>query len=169
MSESRSRSWWKKWGLVIVVVIFAAAWLGLASALRNREMRLRLVCASRLKGFGTVAKIHANESVQQPAPSLDDVVQGLIQLGYLSPEQTVCPRSKKPYVLNPLPAATSGLAEPAGLDSRYVIAYEPLSYHGGEGANVLYADGHASFERAASFHKLIDEGWINTNGCVRAR
>jgi prepilin-type processing-associated H-X9-DG protein len=167
--ESQPRSRWTKWGAVIVVMILAGAWIGLRFALQARELRLRLICASNLEGMTTAARMYANDPVLLRATSLDETVRRLIQLGYLRPEQTICPRSKKPYVFNPAATATVGSDQSAEPDGRRVIAYEPLSYHGGKGANVLYADGHCSFERPAAFEKLVDGGWINTNGCVRAR
>jgi prepilin-type processing-associated H-X9-DG protein len=150
-------------------MIFAGAWLGLRVAFQAREADLRLICASNLKGMATAIKVYANDPVLLRAATTDEALERLMKLGYVRAEQTVCPRSRKPYIFNPAATATLGLGESAASDGQHVIAYEPLSYHGGRGANVLYADGHASFERPAAFQKLIDDGWINTNGCVRPR
>ena len=50
-----------------------------------------------------------------------------------------CPRSGRSYVLEP--ERPEGLAPPIA----WVVAYEPLSNHGGEGGAVLLSDGHVEW------------------------
>ena len=38
--------------------------------------------------------------------------------------------------------------------SNAVIAYEPLEAHGGDGMNVVYADGHVTFETKTSAQQI---------------
>jgi len=58
------------------------------------------------------------------------------------------PNSSSNYIYIPLP-------ENEVIDNRMIIAYEPLSNHNGEGANVLFADGHSQFVSATRFNDLI--------------
>ncbi|MCP4245426.1 MAG: hypothetical protein GY778_00100 [bacterium] len=78
-------------------------------------------------------------------------MQALVRAGYLNRKQLTCPGGG-PFVF--VPAAYE--APPDGqVNPRTVIAYEPLSNHGGEGGNILFADGHVEFVRAQACKALI--------------
>gem|GEM_PF-1460475 len=48
-----------------------------------------------------------------------------------------------------------GPVKRSGGDAKQVALYEPLSNHDGEGANVLFADGHAEFVKPGRYQELI--------------
>ena len=118
----------------------------LPSLSRARELSKRLVCASNLKGIGTILLIYENDHPGQGAPTLDD----LVAQGDLVPDQLVCPSSglnTTNYVIVP-GAVGSG-------DRNAIMAYEPKSNHGDEGGNILFADGHVTFVRVPEYDELI--------------
>lgn len=140
--------------LCIVVVATLALWVGLHGArrvheLQFRELQRRLICASYLKGIGTSAKIYANIW-----DGTTPIIDWLVKTGDIDAKSTKCPGTDSPnYVVDiaTLVSAKDGRA----LDNRMVIAYEPKSNHGGEGGNVLYADGHVEFVRVPAYDELV--------------
>ncbi|GJM25234.1 MAG: hypothetical protein DHS20C16_16490 [Phycisphaerae bacterium] len=113
---------------------------------RNRDLRQRLVCGTRIKTVGTAVKIYAGT----PELECGEAIKFLVAQGELKPENTICPASGKPFLFAPIPAAKL-----MGLSPRDVVAYEPLSYHKGHGGNILYGDGHASFAKPDRYQEAI--------------
>jgi prepilin-type processing-associated H-X9-DG protein len=135
--------------LCILVVTGLVLWVGLHGAIRARELQRRLVCASNLKGIATSSKIYG--------PGWDGTgsfFEWLVATGQVDRRSLICPSSGLPtsnYIV--VPVVPPPLDGP--IDDRAVIAYEPKSNHGGEGGNVVFADGHASFIRVPEFDELV--------------
>ena len=115
--------------LCIVVIAGLALWVGLHGAIRARELQRRMVCIDNLKRMATPA----------------------VATGKIDPRSLICPSSGSlisNYVFVPL-------REGVLPDNRAVIAYEPKSNHGGEGGNVVFADGHAEFVSVPAYDELV--------------
>ncbi len=132
---------------LLILIPLGVAVLTLAFVVkRNLEMRERLLCGIRMKSLGTAVKIYAEDNHVEP----NEVVQILIDHGDWKAEDSLCPTSGQPILLAAISAARL-----ADVSPRDVIAYEPLSYHDGKGANILYGDGHASFESPDAYREVI--------------
>ncbi len=146
MSGAPTRKWLSRGRLAILVLAVFIAVILATQIKHHNELRLRLICGTRIKSLGTAAKIYAADN----GGDLAGAVQSLIDRGEWSPGMAVCPVSGKPFLFAPL--STNGLASILPGD---VVVYEPLSYHHGEGANMLFGDGHASFIRADRYADLV--------------
>jgi len=131
--------------LLAVVVLY----VGIHGALRGWELQRRLICASNLKGLGTSSKIYSTSAWDGQTPIID----WLAQTGQITAHQTKCPGASSPNYILVIPSAA---IRAGGIDNRTVIAYEPKENHGGEGGNILFADGHASFVRVPGYDELIE-------------
>jgi prepilin-type processing-associated H-X9-DG protein len=135
--------------LLTVVMIPLMVAILLPSLARAREITKRAVDASNLRGIGQAVLVYANDNQDMFPLSL----QVLIDDRLIVPKQLVNP--------------SSGHAPPTcdyyyvtGLTSEdrpdWIIAYSDPQYHAGEGANILYLDGHVSFEKEPTFTQQID-------------
>lgn len=121
----------------------------LPSLSRARELSKRLVCAANMTSIGNAVATYSNNFPGQGSPTLN----ALVQRGDITQQVTVCPSSSAAtsnYVLLPIPAGQTA-------SGQTVLAYEPLSNHAGEGGNVLFLDGHVSFERVESYRRLMQQ------------
>jgi len=150
-------------GWLTVLLTFGAAVLvvGLLLALllpplnRAREQSRRAACAVNMRQIGQAMMIYASANNGHFPDHLDRV------LAYVGPAALVCPSTDHTPVQGPTPAAqAASLATPGHVSYVYVgetyttaalvnasttiVLYEPLSDHG-DGANVLYADGHVAY------------------------
>jgi prepilin-type processing-associated H-X9-DG protein len=134
--------------MIIAVAVLAVVGLGILiiTVRRNLDLRQRLICGTRIKSVGTAFKIYAGEHGLESA----DAIRFLVAQGALKAEDTICPASGKPFLLAPISPARFEDVSPQD-----VIAYEPLAYHGGTGANILFGDGHASFTKPDQYQEAI--------------
>jgi len=135
--------------ICLLAVTGLALWVGLHGAIRARELQRRLVCVANIKGIGTSAMIYATEW-----DGTTPIADWLVKTALIGPKSAKCPCADHPnYVVVTAALDTPNADRP--LDNRMVIAYEPKSNHGGEGGNVLFGDGHASFVRVPAYDELV--------------
>lgn len=132
--------------IVILVACVMGVGVLVPLVLRGRELSKQLVCARNIR---TSAKIRGGDHAGGGVRALDQLVAS----GKIPKEAMVCPSSgldRCNYVLVPAPAAGQAI------DHRAVVMYEPKSNHG-DGGNILFADGHASFIRGKRYDLLVRE------------
>jgi len=131
------------------------------------EIPPRLTCASNLRQIGQGVQMYANENHGVYPPD----VATLLLTQDLTSEAFICGATHDTRANGPTTQAiaadlTAGghlsyvycgkglnLESPAAA----VVAYEPMTNHGGAGTNVLYADGHVDWLDAKQARTLINE------------
>jgi prepilin-type processing-associated H-X9-DG protein len=124
-------------------------------------------CPSNLRRIGQALVIHANEHGGVFPATLDAVFGE----EYLTPDVFVCPVAGDTPAVGSTPAQVraqftagghisyvyvgAGLTTANGSD--YVVAYDRPQNHGGDGANVLLADGHVDWFAMPAFQRVLDE------------
>jgi prepilin-type processing-associated H-X9-DG protein len=131
-------------------VVGVLAWLVLTPRLHGtREMMPRAQCASNLRGIGQGLKAYAADNGDAFPPSLET----LIHEGLCARLQFVSPLSKHKE-----PACdyyyVTGLTNNDPDD--WILAYADQAYINGQGANLLYLDGHVDFVREPGFTQELD-------------
>ncbi len=134
--------------------VMALALIGLAIhfilpiASLRRELSRRQTCGSNMKAIATCSKVYRSEHESVSA----DPFRVLLDGGQITAEQLVCPSSgktvqdieKDPYACYVPVVYDMPGAESRNISSATILLYE-RDNHAGQGGNVVYADGHASF------------------------
>ena len=123
----------------------------LPSLSRARELSKRTICAANLRAIGSAILQYAADENNVDAAFPDDLNK-LVTAGSVTSQQFTCPSdalSANSYHYIPGYSVTN-------VDPAQVIMYEDPGIHGGEGGNVLFADGHVTFEKSQQLQKLID-------------
>lgn len=137
--------------LCIVLISACALWIGLLGAIPARELQRRLVCAANVKGIGISAKIYADRW-----DGTTPIIDWLVKTGQIDPKSAKCPCADSPNYVLLFPTPPIGAENDNTPVDNMVLAYEPKSNHGGEGGNVVFGDGHASFVRVPEYDELVN-------------
>ena len=159
-AHRRERRVAERVAMVVIVLVLIYVVGGLLAPLLNspHPQSPRVRCASNLRQIGQGIQMYANDH----AGKLPDDFSTLLEAEDLSPEVFVCPEGTATPPSGPTtqaimaamkkPGAVSYIYLVKGLTSAdlnqnpdIVLAYEPLSNHGGSGMNVLFGDGHVEF------------------------
>ncbi|MEM8873068.1 MAG: DUF4190 domain-containing protein [Planctomycetota bacterium] len=156
-------------GLIVPTLLLAS--IMLPSLYRARETANRVRCASNMRQIGLAAILYANEDPDGAfPPDLETILltQVIASQVFVSPSGTAVAST-----------APAGTPLTLGVDVSYVwvgdgqtwnappsrpILFALPANHGDEGGNILYADGHVSFEPlpafAAEVNELLNNGEI---------
>jgi hypothetical protein len=143
VSTSRSK---RTWCIVFAALAVILAVATIRSIRLYQQQNERLICLANLKGFATCVKIYVDDN----DADIDVLAHRLAALGYFGPQMQAshCPTGRARYRF--------AIADPQTvrhLNSTDIFAFEPLSNHGGVGASVIYADGHAEFLSPDEFRR----------------
>ena len=128
--------------VVATVIVAAIAW-----GPRAIELRGRAGCCGNLQRL--VGALRAEPSVFG-ASSAEEAVAMLVERGVIPREGTVCPVGGRAYQFK-----VQQVNSEDGVDTRAVLAFEWPENHGGDGACVMFADGHAEFVDVERFNTLV--------------
>lgn len=163
--DPRKTSW-----LVLAALICGAflllAFLLMPSESYPREAAQRVNCASHMRQIGQAILLYAMDNQGQFPPRLEEAF--LTQ--QISAVIFVCPSSSDTEAPGgTLQAQAANLSTPGHMSYVYlgkgmttttkadaIVLYEPLTNHGNDGANFLFADGHVEFASAPIAQKMID-------------
>jgi prepilin-type processing-associated H-X9-DG protein len=130
----------------------------LPSLSNAREKANQIKCASNLRMIGQATMFYAQGNLRAGAP-LGPGFPALLTTPVLSPQTFVCPSDSNPPVgqLGNAPCSYIWVGSNLKMssNSNCVVAYEPLSNHGGRGINLLFVDGHVEFVSQASATQII--------------
>jgi prepilin-type processing-associated H-X9-DG protein len=131
--------------LVIVGIIALLISIILPTLERKRQIEAAERCPRHLRIIGQALLLYANDYGGVYPPTLpvlatsEDITKEIIS----------CPMTRKPFVfLSPGSVAKS-------LGEEDLVVYEPPEYNDGEGSNMLFGDGHVSWQPAAVVQQYI--------------
>ena len=126
----------------------------LPSLARARAMANRVKCANNLRQIGIAEMMYSSANQGHFAPD----IATLMSTQSLSNNVLLCPSADSSLEMNIGGVMCTYIYVGGGLTnsapSNAVIAYEPLEAHGGDGMNVMYADGHVNFESKRSAQQI---------------
>lgn len=141
---------------IVCVGIIALVWLKdrWEDAWR-RKHAYRAVSAAHLRSVAQVLHIYANDNYDRFPSNLQDLLDG----GQIAPGQLQDPAEPDANNACDYWFVSYGdvALSPDDVPSDWVIAYSDPAYHGGEGANILFIDGHVEFVREPEFSKRIKQ------------
>ena len=168
------------WTAGIVVIFGMLGAVMLPSLCRASETANRIKCMSNLRQIGQAITLYAQSNGGQYPPSL----AVLIGQQQMAPAILVCPSSNDVAASGADSAAkiaelTAAETNAAGHEdclsyvytgsalnvktasATAVVAYEPLTNHGGAGTDVLFGDGHVEFIGKQSWPKVAADAGLS--------
>jgi len=150
-------------GIILILGVIAAAMVVIPMINSGRREAKRVECAANLRMIFAASQIYAQLNKDMMPPNAEAFAS------YISSNDTwICPECGNVSGGGAGPAASSYIYVGGSLGkyvhrihnaSKVVLAYEPLSNHGGTGFNVVYLDGHAQWipaERAEVVMREIE-------------
>lgn len=129
-------------GLALVVAILRPTWE------RMREMPGRVPCVRNLRLIGQATALYANENGGDLPPTLDTFLTQ--EIGGEDTLRCEISGARFVYLVAPGMKVSDSMANP-----NLVVAYEELNSHGGDGVNVLLADGSVLFFSVAELKTVL--------------
>ena len=158
--------------MVVIVLVLIYIVFGLLAPLLNRSPveSPRVACASNLRQIGQGIQMYANDH----AGKLPDDFSTLFEAEDLSPGVFVCPEGtvvppsgpttqaviaamKKPGAVSYIYLGKTLTSADLNQNPDIVLAYEPLSNHGGSGMNVLFGDGSVEWIQGSGAQNILTQ------------
>jgi prepilin-type processing-associated H-X9-DG protein len=131
--------------LVIVGIIALLISIILPSLERKRQIEAAQACPRHLRNIGQALLMYANDYGGVYPPTLDVLATSEV----FSKEIVSCPITRKPFIF----LAPGSVAKSLGEED--LLVYEPPEYNDGEGSNLLFGDGHVSWQPAAVVQQYV--------------
>jgi prepilin-type processing-associated H-X9-DG protein len=138
---------------------------GAAAAARALETANRVKCQRNLRQIGTAITLYANTNQGAYPPDLGTLAKTMD----VALEVFCCPSAGTQPPANSTPDQAAkwvnqnsdyiyiGATMKTGAAPELVVAYEKDADHGGDGINMLFADGHVEFNNLQNAHQRIDD------------
>jgi prepilin-type processing-associated H-X9-DG protein len=159
------RKFWRFTGvewLVIIGNIGLLISIMIPSISRMHEQCSHPVCPSNLRQIGQAMQIYAHDNGGMYPPDLNT----LLLTQDLDPDVFICPSSTDSKAAGKTRAAKAAdlsrpghcsyIYVPAKSDPECVVAFDDPANHVGDGANVLFADGHVTFLDLAAVVDMLN-------------
>ena len=136
--------------LLIPAGLFTAS-IAIPAFARAHEIANRVKCAANLRTIGVALNQYSAANAGQMPPTLPL----LIQAHLLTQQDLICPDDSATSTTQP--ASSYAFVNPQATmngSARSAVVSEPPTLHKGDGANVLFGDGHVEWLNAAALSQI---------------
>jgi predicted Zn finger-like uncharacterized protein/prepilin-type processing-associated H-X9-DG protein len=149
-------------GITLVLILPLSIAILLPSLNRAREQANRVKCASNMRQIGQSIAMYSNANAGAFPNKLEDLVQSDPSLSlsvFVCPSDTKLPPANAQQIASGTNDSYIYVVKDlnASAPADVVVLYEPLSDHGGQGMNVMFADFHVEWLTKAEAKSILDQ------------